>query len=230
MQHFDAVVFDCDGVLVDSEALSMSVSQRMVADLGWDVDLATMMEMFVGCSREFFVEQVEKNIGRRLEQGWNAPYRGWLEEAFREGLSTVPGISRALEQIDLPAAVASNSGHERIRMSLDLTGLLERFDGRISSADDVAAGKPAPDVYLHAAGILGVPPHRCIAVDDSAFGVEAAHRAGMYVLAYAGHGNADRLPAGDRIMLLHDIEELPDLVRELVSKGVPASVDHFGRF
>lgn len=220
--HFDAVVFDCDGVLVDSETLSMQVSQRIVADLGWQVDLPTMMDLFVGCSHEFFVEQVETNIGRRLTRGWDVPYRDWLEEAFRDGLTAVPGISLALERIELPTAVASNSRHERIRMSLDIVGLLQRFDERISSAEDVAAGKPAPDVYLHAAGILGVPPRRCIAIDDSRFGVEAARRAGMYVLAYGGRGSAERLPKGDRIFLLHDIVDLPEVLQRLVSTGSPS--------
>jgi HAD superfamily hydrolase (TIGR01509 family) len=217
--YFDSVVFDCDGVLVDSEVLSMKVSQRIVADLGWRIDLATMLELFTGCSHEFFVDQVERHIGRRLEPGWDAPYRGWLEEALENDLQAIPGIRHALDRIDLSTAVASNSRHERIRMSLDLVGLLERFEGRISSAEDVAAGKPAPDVYLHAARLLGVPPHRCIAIDDSAFGVEAAHRAGMYVLAYVGHGNGDRLPRGERIRHLHDMRDLPDAVRTLASTG-----------
>ncbi|MGW9630203.1 HAD family hydrolase [Agromyces sp. NPDC055520] len=221
MTHFDAVIFDCDGVLVDSEILSAGVSQRILADLGWHVDLATMMEMFVGCSHEFFVEQTERHIGRRLEPGWSVPYRGWLETAFRAELKAVPGITRALDRITLPTAVASNSRHERIRMSLNIVGLLQRFDGRISSAEDVAAGKPEPDVYLHAADILGVPPERCIAIDDSRFGVEAAQRAGMYVLAYAGHGYADQLPGGDRVFPLHDLDALPDVVDRLTSTGDP---------
>lgn len=216
--HFDAIVFDCDGVLVDSETLSMRVSQQIVADLGWQIDLATMMEMFVGCSHEYFVEQVEKNIGRKLEHGWDDPYRGRLEQALRAELTAIPGITGALDQISLPSAVASNSRHARIRMSLDIVGLLRRFEGKISSAEDVLAGKPAPDVYLHAAEMLGVPPHRCIAVDDSPFGVEAAHRAGMYVLAYAGPHTAS-LPERDRVFVLDDIADLPEVVTRLTSTG-----------
>lgn len=220
--HFDAIVFDCDGVLVDSETLSMRVSQQIVADLGWQVDLPTMMEMFVGCSHEYFVEQVEKNIGRRLEHGWDAPYHGWLEQRLRAELTAIPGIAGALDRITLPSAVASNSRHARIRMSLDIVGLLQRFEGKISSAEDVLAGKPAPDVYLRAAEMLGVPPDRCIAVDDSPFGVEAAHRAGMYVLAYAGaHGTAS-LPERDRVFVLDDIADLPEVVNRLTSTGAAA--------
>lgn len=197
----------------------MRVSQRIVADLGWQVDLATMMKMFVGCSREFFTEQVEKNIGQPLEDGWDAPYRGWLEEAFRGELTAIPGVIDALDNIRLPVAIASNSRHERIRMSLRMVGMLQRFQGRISSAEDVPAGKPAPHVYLRAASLLGVVPERCIAVDDSVFGVEAAHRAGMYVLAYVGDGDGDWVRTGDRVQVLHDLSDLPGVVDRLVSTG-----------
>lgn len=210
-----AVIFDCDGVLVDSETLSMKVSQRIVADLGWEVDLETMMRLFVGCSHEFFVEQVEHHLGRPLVPGWDEPYRGWLERAFEAGLEAVPGVVQALDRIALPTAVASNSGHERIRLSLGIVGLLERFDGRISSAEDVGEGKPAPDVYLHAAELLGVAPQRCIAVDDSWFGVTAAWRAGMHVVAYGEHWSADDLPDDGRVRILGDLAALPAVVDEL---------------
>ncbi|WP_100809683.1 MULTISPECIES: HAD family phosphatase [unclassified Microbacterium] len=220
MTHFDAVVFDCDGVLVDSEVLSARVSQRILSDLGWNAALEELMELFTGCSQEFFVAEIERRIGRRLEPGWDDPYAGWLMEAFRCELTAVPGIESALEQIALPVAVASNSGRERIRSSLDLVGLLPRFAGKIASAEDVVAGKPEPDVYLRAAEILGVAPERCIAIDDSAFGVEAARRAGMYVLAY-GPGAATR--AGDGVPSISDLRLLPAVVDRLVSLGSTAS-------
>ncbi|WP_424936847.1 MULTISPECIES: HAD family hydrolase [Bacteria] len=214
--HFDAVVFDCDGVLVDSERLSATVSQRILAGLGWDIGVDELMERFTGCSQEHLVAAIESRIGRRLEPGWDASHREWLEEAFRAGLTPVPGIRRALERIGMPVAVASNSGHERIRMSLELVGLLPWFDGRISSAADVPAGKPAPDVYLRAAEILGVAPERCIAIDDSRFGVEAARRAGMLVLAYGPEG---AFAPEERIVPIDDLHRLPDLLDRLVREG-----------
>jgi len=220
-RRFDAVVFDCDGVLVDSERLSAEVSRRILADLGWDIGTDELMERFTGCSREHFVAAIESRIGRPLEPGWDAPYRGWLEEAFRAGLAPVPGIERALERIGMPVAVASNSGHERIRTSLEIVGLLSRFDGRISSAEDVAAGKPAPDVYLRAAEILGVPPERCIAIDDSRFGVEAARRAGMLVFAYGPEGS---FPAEERVVPIHDLRRLPELLDRIVRDGAISPV------
>ncbi|WP_431779590.1 HAD family hydrolase [Microbacterium aurantiacum] len=218
--HFDAVVFDCDGVLVDSELLSMRMSQRLLRDVGWDADIDELMATFTGCSREFFDAEVERRIGRPLEPGWDAAYSGWLAEAFESELTAVPGIAPALERIGLPVAVASNSGHDRIRMSLDLVGLLPRFDGRIASAEDVAAGKPEPDVYLRAADMLGVAPERCIAIDDSVFGVEAARRAGMLVLAY----RPDAVTAAvDRVLPIDDLHRLPEVVDRLAREGVPSS-------
>ncbi len=217
--QIDGVVFDCDGVLVDSESLSTQVTQKIVADLGWHVELDVLGDLLTGCSHEFYVEQVEKNIGRTLEPGWDDPYRGWLERALRAELTAVPGIHRAVADIDLPTAVASNSRHERIRMSLELVGLLPAFDGTIVSAEDVAAGKPAPDVYLRAAQLIGVPPARCVAVDDSPFGVIAAQRAGMFVLAFAGTADPRRLPTGNRTHVFDDMEQLPELIRALRADG-----------
>lgn len=220
-RHFDAVVFDCDGVLVDSEELSMRVSHRIVGDLGWSVDLSEMMRMFVGCSHEHYVAEVERRLGRTLERGWMDPYRGWHEEAFRTELEAIPGIAEALDEIALPTAVASNSSHDRIRLTLGIVGLLDRFDGRIASAQDVAAPKPAPDVYLRGAELLGLPAERCIAVDDSRFGVTAAASAGMQVLAYTGSPAGTPVPTGERIHPFDDMADLPTLVDRLVRTGSP---------
>ncbi len=215
----EGVVFDCDGVLVDSEPLSMQVTQRVVADLGWHVELDVLGELLTGCSHEFYVEQIEQNIGRRLEPGWDDPYQGWLERELRAALTAVPGIHSAVAGIDLPTAIASNSTQARIRLSLEIVGLLAHFDGSIVSADDVAEGKPAPDLYLKAADLIGVPPDRCVAIDDSPFGVLAAQRAGMFVLAFARSAQPGRLPAGDRTHVFDDMSQLPDLLHRLQVGG-----------
>lgn len=219
--YFDAVVFDCDGVLVDSEVLAMKVGQRVLADLGWQVELFELIEMFMGCSHEYYVEQIEKNLGRVLDDDWSIPYRPWYEKAFAEDLREIEGISDAVDRITLPKAVASNSGHDRIKLSLASVGLLERFEGRICSAEDVPKGKPAPDVYIRAAKVLGVSPERCIAVEDSKFGVQAARSAGMSVLAY----ESDLTPAGwfDRadITVFRSMADLPGLVHELSNGPKP---------
>lgn len=216
--HFDALVFDCDGVLVDSEEIAMEVSQRMLADLGWDVDLPTLLDLFTGSSSEYFVATVQEQIGRPLGPDWDAPYEGWLDDALRSRVQPIPGVADALGGIGLPFALASNSGHRRIRVSLEAAGLLSHFPRR-SSAEDVAAGKPEPDVYLHAAASLRVAPERCIAIDDSRFGVEAARRAGMLVLAFVGEGDDSWVPADQRVVPLRGMDALPAVVERLVATG-----------
>jgi HAD superfamily hydrolase (TIGR01509 family) len=129
-------------------------------------------------------------------------------------LQPVDGILEALDAISTPSCVASSSTHEHLRFGLGLTGLLERFDGRIFSATDVEHGKPAPDLFLLAAGTLGVAPDRCAVIEDSRYGVEAARAAGMGAFGYAGGLTpADRL-AGPATTVFHDMRELPALLRE----------------
>ncbi len=223
MSALDLVIFDCDGVLIDSETVSAEVSQRVLADLGADVPLAEIFDRFVGASSEVFEAGVAELIGRPLEPGWDAPYHGWYGDALRSGLRPVPGIRASLDALDLPHCVASNSRHARIRETLALTDLLDRFDGRIFSAEDVARGKPAPDVFLHAAAGMGVPPERCVVVEDSVYGVQAARAAGMRVLAFAGQGSGARL-VGPGTVLFHSMAVLPALIEALQDGRDPAGL------
>jgi HAD superfamily hydrolase (TIGR01509 family) len=182
----ELVIFDCDGVLVDSERVSVGVVQRVLADVGWSLTREEIIERFVGGSKEHFDRQVAERLGRELEDGWDARYSPWYQAAFDEELCAVPGIERAIDELRIPSCVASNSAHHQIRSRLSHVGMLHRFDGRIFSAEDVARGKPAPDVYLLAAATMGVSPDRCVVVEDSTYGVRAARAAGMRVLGYAG--------------------------------------------
>lgn len=212
---YDAVVFDCDGVIVDSERLAIEVELRIATDLGWETDADTLRKLFVGCSSEFYYATLEQQLGRKLEPGWDAKYAGWLDEAFAERLQPIPGIEQALDGLAVPFALASNSRNARIRSSLFTTRLLDRFEGRICSAEDEAHGKPAPDVYLSAARTLGIDPARCIAVDDSPTGVLAAQRAGMLVLAFTGHFDAADFPQHERVRFLDDMRDLPRVIEQL---------------
>ncbi|WP_405217008.1 HAD family hydrolase [Agrococcus sp. Ld7] len=222
---YEAVIFDCDGVLVDSEELAMEVSHRLLAELGLHYDPAEMRRRFVGCSSRFFRETVEADLGRPLPEDWDARSGSAMAAALRRDVAAIPGVEAALRSIRLPVAVASNSGHERIRLSLDTVDLLDRFEPAIASAEDVPDGKPAPDVYLHAAALLGADPARCIAIDDSHFGVRAAYSAGMRVLAFEGAGEIAELPRCDRVTTFHDMRELPALLdalqREVLGSSIP---------
>lgn len=224
--RYEAVIFDCDGVLVDSEELAMDVSHRLLAELGLHYDPAEMRRRFVGCSSRFFRESVEADLGRPLPADWDARSSSELATALRRDVVAIPGVAAALRSIRLPVAVASNSGHDRIRLSLETVGLLDKFDAAIASAEDVADGKPEPYVYLHAAALLGADPARCIAIDDSQFGVLAAHRAGMRVLAFEGAGRIATLPASERVTTFQDMHELPALLDAVQREGLNVPITH----
>ena len=209
---FELVVFDCDGVLVDSEVIAVRVDQLVLADLGWELELEEIVERFVGRSGAHFIAAVEDQLGLELGEGWDRKYEPWYRSAFERGLVAVDGVVAALDGIRLPHCVASSGSHAKMQRTLGQTGLLHRFEGRIFSATDVANGKPAPDLFLHAAGTLGTEPERCAVVEDSAYGVQAARSAGMHVFAYAGGVTPAGRLAGPGTTVFHDMRQLPALI------------------
>jgi HAD superfamily hydrolase (TIGR01509 family) len=183
----ELVIFDCDGTLVDSERLAVEVDARMLADLGWPLERHEIIERFVGGTGVEMRAAIEQAIGRRLPDDWHAPYTPWFHEAYRRELAIVEGVDDLLEALEVPTCIGSNTTRSGIRMRLELTGLDAHFDdARIFCAEDVARGKPAPDLFLHAADQLGAEPERCVVIEDSPAGVRAANAAGMRVLTFAG--------------------------------------------
>jgi HAD superfamily hydrolase (TIGR01509 family) len=216
---FDLVIFDCDGVLVDSERIAVRIDAVVLDRLGWALTEAEIIERFVGRSEAYMVSEIEAAIGRPLEHGWDAEFVPLYRDALAAELEPVDGIVEALDAIAIPNCVASSSSHERLRFTLGLTGLLDRFDGRIFSATEVANGKPAPDLFLHAAATLGADPARCAVVEDSRYGVEAARAARMHAFGYAGGlTTAERL-AGPATTVFHDMRELPALLEATPTNG-----------
>ena len=209
---FELVVFDCDGVLVDSEVISIRVDQLVLADLGWELELDEIVERFVGKSEAHFVAAVEQQLGVRLADGWDRDYGRWYQEAFERDLEAVDGIEDALDRLRLPHCVASSGSHDKMHRTLGKTGLLHRFQGRIFSATEVTNGKPAPDLFLHAAASLNTAPERCAVVEDSAYGVQAARAAGMHVFAYAGGVTPAARLAGPGTTVFSDMRRLPELI------------------
>lgn len=208
----DLVIFDCDGVLVDSEKLSVEIDQRVLADLGWQLTHEEIVHRFVGRSEAHFRAGIEEHLGLGLPDDWETPYRHWYLDAFERDLTAVAGVADALDAIDRGTCVASSGSHDKIRRNLGLTGLLPRFEGRIFSADDVRDGKPAPDLFLHAADQMGVDPARCIVVEDSRFGVQAARAAGMRVLGYSGGITPAAWLMQEGATVFADMRELPKLL------------------
>ena len=165
------VIFDCDGVLVDTERIAVRVDALVLARIGWPLTEAEIAERFVGHSDDYMRGEIEKHLGRAIAPDWDAEYRHLYREAFDAELAPVAGIVEALDRIRTPTCVASSGSHEKMRYTLGKTGLYARFSGRIFSADEVSRGKPAPDLFLHAAARMGVAPADCAVVEDSAAGV-----------------------------------------------------------
>ena len=208
----ELVIFDCDGVLVDSERIAVRVDVVVLAQLGWVLTEAEIVERFMGRTDADMASQIEAHLGRPLPADWEEPFRRLYREAFEAELEPVPGIVEALDGIAIPTCVASSGSHERIRYTLGLTGLYPRFAGRIFSATEVARGKPAPDLFLHAATRLGVCPAACAVVEDSRYGVEAARAACMRVFGYAGGLSPRHWLEGPGTVVFDDMRELPRLL------------------
>jgi len=185
--RFDLVIFDNDGVLVDSEGHANQILSDLLNESGWASSMTReeSMEEFLGRSLPAIRQRIEARLGHTLPVDFESRYHARLFDVFDRELGAIPGVEAALEQIRTPSCVASSGSHARIRRALAATGLLARFEGRIFSAEDVAHGKPAPDLFLHAASTLGVAPARCAIVEDSPLGVEAANAAGMVAFGFA---------------------------------------------
>jgi FGGY-family pentulose kinase/HAD superfamily hydrolase (TIGR01509 family) len=180
------VIFDCDGVLVDSEPLAMRVLLEVIAEQGIEIERGTAFKSYLGRSLASISESLNLSHGAHLSEASLAGMRDRLYALYREELRPTGWIAGVLGELGLPFCVASSSQPERIRLSLELTGLLPRFEGHMYSASMVANGKPAPDLFLHAAREMGVAPENCLVIEDSPAGIVAARAAGMAVFAYLG--------------------------------------------
>jgi HAD superfamily hydrolase (TIGR01509 family) len=208
----ELVIFDCDGVLVDSERIAVRTDVQVLARLGWIMSEAECIERFVGLSDRSIKAAIEAHLGIALADDWDKEFQSLYREAFTSELIPVPGIVEALDRITLPTCVASSSSHDKLRFTLGLTGLYERFAGRIFSAYDVARGKPAPDLFLHAAARMRVEPPACAVVEDSRYGVQAARAAGMRAFGFAGGLTPPAWLEGPGTVVFSDMRELPALL------------------
>ena len=185
MMPFDLIVFDCDGVLIDSELLSVQADLACLAEDGIDVSADEILDHYTGISMAGMLADLEAKHGRSLP-GFASRHRLRLEALFEAELRAIPGVSAMLDELPRPACIASSGSPERLRHALSLVGLIDRFHPNIFSASEVTRGKPAPDLFLHAAQRMHVSPDRVAVVEDSLPGIAAAVAAGMTAIGFTG--------------------------------------------
>jgi HAD superfamily hydrolase (TIGR01509 family) len=209
----ELVIFDCDGVLVDSEPISNRVFTSALHELGFDWSYLEVCRRFIGRSMASCMLEIEQESGRPVPEGFLEKLQARTFAAFREEkLQAVTGIPQLLDRLEIPFCVASSGDPEKMRTTLGLTGLLPRFADRLFSAVQVEHGKPAPDLFLLAARSCGAAPERCVVIEDSVAGVQAGVAAGMNVLGYiAGPSGADLAAYGATVF--ESMDDVPGLLR-----------------
>ena len=214
---FELVIFDCDGVLIDSELIGCRVEAEALSQAGLRITLEEILERFTGVTSKETFRTLEREQGRRLPADFTQRVGAAIRAAFERDLVAIAGIHAALARIEVPVCVASSSSPARLEHSLKVVRLFERFTPRIFSATAVGRGKPAPDLFLHAAQRMATPPARCVVIEDSIPGVQAAVAAGMRVLGFTGASHCspdhpDRLRAAGAAQTFADMTLLPSLL------------------
>jgi HAD superfamily hydrolase (TIGR01509 family) len=209
------VIFDCDGVLVDSEPTSNRVLAAAISEAGLAIEPDEVGREFEAMRLADIQARVEERVGRPLGAGWLGDFERRREAAFREGIDPVAGVEEVLRGLCAAGrsiCVASQARREKTEMTLGLTGLRGYFDDSVLfSSTMVERGKPHPDLFLHAAATMGFEPARCVVIEDAVPGVEAALAAGMPVLGYAPSGSGDRL-ARAGAHTFNAMADLPELL------------------
>ncbi|PJK29079.1 HAD family hydrolase [Minwuia thermotolerans] len=219
MAEPEMVIFDCDGVLVDSEPPANRVLARYLKRHGLDMTLDQVMSTFVGLSLGSCAEIALRDHGVRLPDSFVPDIRRLTAEVLAREVKPIAGVRAAVTAIARPACVASSGEISKMRLTLGTTGLLDLFEGRLYSATMVARGKPAPDLFLHAAAAMGADPARCAVVEDSPFGIQAARAAGMLAIGFTGGGHRDHardaglLRDAGAAAVIERMAALPDALR-----------------
>ena len=217
---FDAILFDCDGVLVDSEPITNGVLCQMLNEAGWALPPAECMRLFIGRTVRSEAARIERETGRPLTDAWMAEFYARRNARLQAELLAIPGALDAVRAVHARLggriACASGADRQKVEMQLAQVGLTPYFAGRIFSGHEMPATKPAPDVYLAAAAAVGVPPARCLVVEDTVTGVTAGVAAGATVVGYSpssvGHGSPEALRAAGAVCIIASMAELPALL------------------
>ena len=217
---WDLVIFDCDGVLIDSELLTIDVEVALLAEAGIAITADEIVERYIGISMKAMIADLEARFGRSLGDDFAARHAVWVRDVFERELQAMPGIAEVLAGLPAKVCVASSSSPERLRHTLTITGLYQRFAPHIFSATMVTRGKPAPDLFLHAAEQMGTSPSHSIVIEDSLPGIEAAAAAGMTAIGFTGgshcrEGHAARLSAEGAAAVVETMSQMLPAIAEL---------------
>lgn len=208
---YKCVIFDCDGVLVDSEIITCKVLVSMARELGVDIDLDYTVKNFMGKSLKHIMEYLDTQLDFPLPADFEKEYRKRTFSKFAEELQPIEGVQALIEKINIPFCVASSGPLSKIKANLTITNMADQFAGRMFSCYEINSWKPEPDIFLHAAKTMGFNPDECAVVEDSTVGVQAALAGGFDVFMYSKNNNghfADR----DKVTPFSHMDELPRLL------------------
>ena len=216
------IVFDCDGVLIDSEVIVAKAYADGLSALGYAISCADMIARFTGVPDREMFEIIEAEWGRPVPASFAHTIKPTIEHVYRSELQAIDCIGEALAEITDPVCVASSSAPDKLELGLQLVGLYERFAPNVFSASQVRRGKPAPDLFLFAAATMGYAPAGCLVVEDSVAGVQAARAAGMKVIGFTGGGHcgpghAERLREEGAAAVIASMRDLPALVQHVMA-------------
>jgi len=220
IERVDLVIFDCDGVLVDSEVISCRAHAETLTRHGYPITAEQVLTRFLGVSDREARQAIETELGRKLPDDFETQIKQAALRRYADDLQSIPYVSEAVAAISLPKCVASSGTHEKIRHGLTCAGLYDVLAPNIFSATQVMNGKPAPDLFLFAAEQMRASPERCIVIEDSIPGITGALAAGMTVLGFNGGshcrpGYAETLRAAGAIMTFDDMRQLPGLIGQI---------------
>ncbi len=221
MNEIKLVIFDCDGVLVDSEMLSAELLMNMLADVDMAIDWPVFCADFLGRSFAVASDRMAKRFGRALPNDFQMRYRENLLGTMQASLKAMPDVEPALKGLQVPCAVATSSSPERVAVSLSSTGLSSYFEHACFTASEVKNGKPAPDLFLHVAAKFNVPPAQCLVIEDSEMGLRAGNAAGMVTWHFTGGSHfARRITIPDEVAFQRRIASMVELQLALRDAGV----------
>ena len=218
--NVDLVIFDCDGVLVDSEVISCRAHSQMLTRHGYPITAEQVLDRFLGVSDREARIAIESELGRKLPADFEIQITQATLGSYADDLRAISHVGEAIAAVDLPKCVASSGTPEKIHHGLSCAGLYDRLAPNIFSATQVKRGKPAPDLFLFAAGQMRTAPERCLVIEDSVPGITGARAAGMTVLGFHGGshcrpGHADMLRAAGATLTFADMRQLPGLIGQI---------------